>query len=340
MTSPSLPRRARIPGAHVTGRHCASTGLANLANFHGLPWTEALCFGLGGGLGLWYLALPGLRPSRLVHGRSLDFERRFFEAIGAEFRWVEGLAPQAAEDELKRAIVEGRLPLLLTDIYHLPYLDDVHFPGHVICAWAYDDDAETFLVSDMHRAELQAIPYAAMAKARVCRSPPLVHDGNFYAPSSLPKLDAAQLAPLVVAAIVENAARLLADGPNFRGIQALDSWLADLDAWPKLEDWRRCARFAYEVIERRGTGGGAFRGIYAEFLDEAAGLSAEVAALDLAPAMRALAAAWTQLAQALRELSEASDPLPGLERVRDRLRGIQAGERDYYQRALTLSSAG
>ena len=40
--------------------------------------------------------------------------------------------------------------------------------------------------------------------------------------------------------------------------------------WPEAaDDWQWCARFRYQVIERRGTGGGNFRLMYSRFLEEA-----------------------------------------------------------------------
>ena len=59
---------------HRPGRHCASTSLAGLAGYHGLDWSEALCFGIGSGLGIWYLNFPGAGASRIVHTRSQDIE--------------------------------------------------------------------------------------------------------------------------------------------------------------------------------------------------------------------------------------------------------------------------
>ncbi|MBW2356314.1 MAG: BtrH N-terminal domain-containing protein, partial [Deltaproteobacteria bacterium] len=75
-----------LPITHRPGVHCASTGLRDLAAFHGLDWSEAMCFGLGAGLGLWYLSLPGLSPSRMVHVRSADIEEQLFTRIDIDFR--------------------------------------------------------------------------------------------------------------------------------------------------------------------------------------------------------------------------------------------------------------
>ena len=70
------------------------------------------------------------------------------------------------------------------------------------------------------------------------------------------------------------------------------------------EDWQWCARFGYQVIERRGTGGGAFRLMYSRFLEEARRPEAPLAA--------EAAARWTDLAGAFHAASERDDPDPAL----------------------------
>ena len=80
---------------------------------------------------------------------------------------------------------------------------------------------------------------------------------------------------------------------------------AEVADWPQqVEDWRWCARFCYQVIERRGTGGGNFRLMYSRFLEEAGSQYAPLAA--------EAAASWTALAEALLAASEADGPEPDL----------------------------
>jgi hypothetical protein len=74
------------------------------------------------------------------------------------------------------------------------------------------------------------------------------------------------------------------------------------------------------VIEKRGTGGGAFRLMYSRFLEEAGRPEAPLAAV--------AAARWTELAAAFRTASESEDPEPLLWRaVGDAAGGVYEAER-------------
>ena len=49
---------------HRQGVHCGSTALADVLRHRGLDLTEAMAFGLGAGLGFYYLDSPLLSPKR------------------------------------------------------------------------------------------------------------------------------------------------------------------------------------------------------------------------------------------------------------------------------------
>jgi hypothetical protein len=95
----------------------------------------------------------------------------------------------------------------------------------------------------------------------------------------------------------------------------------EAESWPEeAEDWQWCARFAYQVIERRGTGGGNFRLMYSRFLDEAGHEEGS----DLAAHA---AAGWTALADAFREGSEVDEPEPDhWRRIGDLTRSVLTSE--------------
>jgi hypothetical protein len=117
----------------------------------------------------------------------------------------------------------------------------------------------------------------------------------------LPEGEELSAEALVAAAprAIERAAKEMLEPAlgKFQGIPALERLAAEVEGWPEAaEDWQWCARFLYQVIERRGTGGGNFRRMYAGFLDEVGREESELAA----EASRL----WTEVAEAAKEASE------------------------------------
>src|SRR5439155_13065807 len=98
-------------------------------------------------------------------------------------------------------------------------------------------------------------------------------------------IDRAELEAAVPRAIARAASEML-EPPfaPFAGISALERLAEEAGAWPEaVADWQWCARFAYQVIERRGTGGGCFRLMNSRFLEEAGRTEAPLAATAAAP---------------------------------------------------------
>ena len=140
---------------HRPGRHCGSSAIRDLLEFHGLNLTEAFCFGLGAGLGITYVEIPGTDTPFIVHVRSMGFEETVFSTLGVPFRWETWQDKCAAADALDAHLDAGRPALLLTDIFYLPYFkSSTHFPGHAIVAWQRAEKGETMLVSDTERPEI------------------------------------------------------------------------------------------------------------------------------------------------------------------------------------------
>ena len=290
---------------HTPGNHCGSTALRNLLAFHGAAISEEMAFGLGAGAAFYYLNMDEGSPSRWFNGRTARLEESFRDLTGAalELRTFAEEAGGEAWEAARAEVDAGNPALLLTDIYYLDhYGNSAHFPGHAVVLAGYDDEAAQ--LSDTGFEELQTTRLENLARARHSSHPAYPLEGHMFTVGE--ELDRERLLAAVPRAIERAAAEML-DSPwaPYAGMPALDRLAEEAGSWPDaVEDWQWCARFGYQVIERRGTGGGCFRLMYARFLEEAGRAEAPLAA--------EAAARWTELAEAFKAASESDEPRPAL----------------------------
>jgi hypothetical protein len=309
-----------VPGyTHMPGQHCGSTALRNLLAFHGVQISEEMAFGLGAGACFYYVAIEAASPSRWFNGRAARLEESFRDLTGAAlqmrtFKEGDGEAWEAARAEVDA----GRPVLLLTDLYYLDhYGNSAHFPGHAVVLAGYDDAAAQ--LSDTGFEELQSTSLENLDRARHSSHPAYPLKGHMF--SVTDAIEAEQIAAAVPAAIRQAAEEMLEPSlGEFAGLPAVKRLAAEAGSWPEVaEDWQWCARFGYQVIERRGTGGGAFRLMYSRFLEEAKRPEAHLAA--------AAAARWSKLATAFHAASEREDADPVLWReIEAACRGVAEAE--------------
>jgi hypothetical protein len=295
-----------VPGyTHTPGHHCGSTALRNLLGFQGVEISEEMAFGLGAGACFYYVALKDASPTRWFNGRAARLEENFDELTGGAlelrtFEQGDGDAWEAAREEVDA----GQPVLLLTDLYYLDhYGNSAHFPGHAVVLAGYDEQYAH--LSDTGFEDLQMTTQLEdLDRARHSSHPAYPLSGHMFTASGA--VGQAQLREAIPAAI-ERATKAMVESEfgEFSGLGAVDRLAEEAGSWPEVaEDWQWCARFGHQVIERRGTGGGAFRLMYSRFLEQAGRPEAPLAA--------EAAARWTDLATAFHAASERDDPDPDL----------------------------
>jgi hypothetical protein len=301
----------QVPGyTHTPGHHCGSTALRNLLAFHGVEISEEMAFGLGAGACFYYVTIEDGSPTRWFNGRTARLEENFGELTGAalELRTFEP-EDDGAWEAARAEVDAGNPVLLLTDLEFLDHFGiSAHIPGHAVVLAGYDE--ERVHLSDTGFEQLQTTTAIEdLDRARHSQHPAYPLAGHMFTAAGA--VSEEQLRAAIPAAI-ERAAKAMVE-PEFRefsGLGAVDRLAAEAGSWPEVaEDWQWCARFGYQVVERRGTGGGAFRLMYSRFLEEAGRPEAPLAAK--------AAARWTELAGAFRAASEHDDPEPGLWREID-----------------------
>ena len=290
--------RVMVPGyRHLPGNHCGSTALRNLLGFHGTEISEEMAFGLGAGACFYYVVLDEHSPSRFTNGRTARLEENFLGLTEVPLRLQVDGDPEASWRMAKEAVDDGRPVLLLTDLYYLDhYGRSAHFPGHAVVLAGYDE--ELAWLSDTAFEDLQTTSLESLREARHSQQPIFPLEGHAI---DLPKGAQVSRDDLLahVPAAIERAAKQMLEPAlgDFEGLPALRRFASEVGDWPEAaEDWQWCARFLYQVIERRGTGGGNFRKMYSRFLEEAGYEEAILAA--------EASGDWTALALAARKASE------------------------------------
>lgn len=83
----------------------------------------------------------------------------------------------------------------------------------------------------------------------------------------------------------------------------MESLAEEFESWADVPDWEFCARMAHQNIEVRGTGGGMFRKMYAQYLRQAEAIITPLQEAKLAETMDEIAGEWTALAGILQRIA-------------------------------------
>ena len=320
--------------AHQPGRHCASTVLSDLTNFYGPRLSEPLCFGIGAGLGFYYLEGDVFSPTRMIMTRSQVLEPNFFHNLDLKFDWRTEPDPESGWKSIANQTDAGVPVLLRADIFHLDYYNSkTHFPFHIILFWGYDDEKNTAFVADTGWEGLQEIPVESLSGSRYVKLPYFEAQGEYF-PVVLPKkFDG-------LGKRAKKAISIQADHLNGRNGSDTDAyrWMREVAErileWPSAKDFHWCLRWAYQTIEKRGTGGGAFRKMYADFLQELCAMDPGVRQVANPGDMAEIGERWTELSRLLKEASE-KKPVPesDLKKASGIFSELADREQEFFERA-------
>jgi hypothetical protein len=343
----------RIKGyEHAPGEHCGSTSLRNLARFYDWGYDEPTCFGLASGLGFTFFALPD-PPSRAFVGRPLWLERAFFETLEIPHTDREGEDWETAWEAVKGHLDARRPVMVFVDLFYLDYYDtSTHFAPHSLLLVGYDEHREGSVApnadadagrgvvycSDSEFEEVQALPLSSFREA--WSSQAVVPLANRYlVAEGDPRRGTTEAARDAVAETCrymldpEDAARPVPEW-GAHGVPGIRALANDVEEWTALPEPHWTCRFAYQNVERRGTGGGAFRGLYVPFLDA---VGADVGLAGFADEMYEIERAWTRIGGRWKEASETDDVValpPYLAKVADELRALADREARFYEETL------
>jgi hypothetical protein len=247
------------------GKHCETTATGTILKHIGIELSEPMLFGIGEGLSFifWnsksmdYPFIGGrIKPDALTQNiaKSLKLSLEVKETTSSKKAW-----------ENVRHYIDRDIPVgLKLDFYHLDYITDkIHFAGHYVVLYGYDD-AQAYLVdSILHQAttSLHSLDLARKEKGQMSSnslSYTIQRTGQDY-----------DLKNVVANAIKNNALAYLNPPIKNIGYQGI---------LKTSEELKRCFKNSKNIeqdftttamlMEDGGTGGALFRNIYRDFLKE------------------------------------------------------------------------
>lgn len=303
----------------LDGCHCVTNSLAKMFHHAGHPLSEEMLFGVGAGIGFvyWQMGFGG-ETSVFIGGRGnlKDFYRDLSNRTGVAIDANQTASGKKAEEALLSSLRKQQPVMLGADMAFLPWFNfpaGYHFGGHTFVACGYDGD-QTVLGSDMD-AKASGVKkglYAPISLDQLRKA----RGSNFkpFPPKNLwLEFDFARFhkprAKDIAEAIAQSAdAHLRPPIRNF-GVSGMRHTAAQLPNWPSLfNDFQlRMNLFnLYIFIEIGGTGGGAFRAMYARFLEEASLIAKKPALAEAAASFRESARRFSSIGQLFKDAEKAT----------------------------------
>lgn len=284
---------------HTQSAHCESGVAANLLRHKGLEISEAMAFGIGGGLFFGYLPFVRLNGLPLVTYRSAagGILKRISKIPGItmhqqKFR-DKGQAMAALDAALARSIPVG----LQTGVYWLSYFPRAlrfHFNAHNLVV--YGKEGDDYLISDPVFPGPVRCPAEDLARARFA-SGALAPKGKMYYLTGVPEeIDRRS----VIVKGIGSVCKIMLRSPfpliGTKGIGFLANRLA---RWPERLGRESADLHIGHVVrmqEEIGTGGGGFRFMYAAFLQESSDTLQDPSLREYASLLTGAGDSWRQFA--------------------------------------------
>lgn len=316
---------------HVAGRQPESATLRNVLIQRDACTsdlcTEEILFGLGGGIGCayWLFDMHGGHPVVIgsrIHAKEGDtpyFTLQMTEGWGATADVRHSSSPSAATKSLVKILNDGFTPIVWVEVTKLPYM---FLSGHANAyhqVVVYGMEGDDVLVGDLGDSVIR-MSMEELTEARNSNYAPKFRTVVISEATAKP-----QLRETLSDRIRVTCSQML-EGlgiANF-GLTALNKWAQMLTNTKNKKGWPNCfpggpplhgaMSTVFEQIELRGYGGSAFRGLYADFLDQAAGVLKKSALKKVAEQFRESEASW-------RAISDAAlpDSIPLLKETREAL---------------------
>lgn len=307
------------------GQHAESTNIANCLNYQGLhdpvtgrPFSEALCFGIAGGIGIGYSFCPSvirhgsgcgisLVGRHKIYSTSAAWYRDFADRLRLPLIITETTAIKKAYRNLVEELEQNRPAIVFTSRHDLPFLGPLeamfNVGMHSFVVSGVDEANGLVVGADIGSKPVTlSLDQLAQARNRVCSLKN--RNATFDLPSQT--VEIATLQDAVRLAIPATTQELLQGKMKTYSLPGLEMCAKAMVNDKAADGWLKvlpngliydALRNLFDSIETCGTGTGLYRQLYAEFLDEAAVILERSSLKTMAAEYRKLAAQWTEFAE-------------------------------------------
>jgi hypothetical protein len=305
-----------VPAAAALRGALAAAGVR--APHTGQPYSEAMLFGIAGGIGIGVFSFFYEKEdvaTFFIGGRhqwydDLAYLRGAVGRLGLEAEVRETGGARAAAQQLTQALAAGAPAIAWVDAALLPHRAmPASWAGggyHVVTVLSVDEQAATAQIGDLADEPISiSLDALAAARARIAKQ----RNRLLTVRPGSARADLAALVREGLVACHEGLTRPLMPGAGAGAtLEALRTWAERLDGSRARERWERVFRpgpnllrglaSIYDFVEHYGTGGGLCRPLFADFLTEAAAALGRRPLAALAERYAALGQGWSDLAAA------------------------------------------
>ncbi|MCP4218022.1 MAG: BtrH N-terminal domain-containing protein [bacterium] len=301
------------------GNHCQTTALLHLLHHRGMEISEDMLLGLGGGIGFiyWYMKQMNAPFTGTRNGKVDEFILNITRRLGAEASIYQTSSKTKAYGKVKDILRAGDPAYIFVDMAYLPYLalpEEAHFGGHTVALFGIDETTDTAYIADCGKFPFK-VPIENLNLAMGSKFPPFAAK-NKILELTLPETPGMESIKKGVEDSITDCCNHMLNPPiKNLGLEGIKKWAKMVDKWPAQFNGMNLLECLFNVfiyLEIGGTGGRAFRPMYARFLREAARLVEKPDLENVADMLDVSAAAWGTIAE-----SALPDSWPTLKRIKE-----------------------
>lgn len=291
-----------LPFKHFHSAHCESGVTASLLSHHGLPLSEPMAFGIASGLFFIHLPVKSFFGAPNTNFRTApgSIFKKACLRLGVKFEVRTFRDPLRGERELDQLVASGTPVGVQSNVFwlsHIPRRFRFQFNAHNLVVFGRNE--EGWRVSDPVLEVPLICTAPSLQRARFAKGF-LAPKGKLYFVSAPPRPDPAQLRSAVRAGVLQTAKGMSRIPVPFFGGRAIGLLADRMERWPTLypdpNDSLAQLANVVRMQEEIGTGGAGFRYLYAAFLQEAAGVLADVRYLEFSERLTAIGDTWRAFA--------------------------------------------